>query len=98
MIKTIFILIILYYIIKYIVSHLRILKTDNKEENPINFWMFTYDFKTEKKDSIFDKDTNEMIYLKNKKNKLIVLLYLTHAAIFIYLNYFVVQILSFILR
>tara|TARA_B100000579_G_scaffold142864_1_gene115980 strand:- start:1061 stop:1357 length:297 start_codon:yes stop_codon:yes gene_type:complete len=98
MLVSIFALIILYYLAKYIVVKIKEIKTGNKNENEANFWMFTYDFKTEKKDSIFDKDSNEIINIKRKKNNLIVLLYITHAAIFIYANYFLSKILIFILK
>ena len=98
MIKTIFILIILYYIIKYIVSHLRIIKTDNKEENPINFWMFTYDFKDKKKQSIFDKDPKEVLEFRQKKNKLILFLYISIIIAFFLVNSLLAQILLLILN
>ena len=77
MIKTIFIIIVLYYLIKYIISYLKFIKTDNKKENPQNFWMFTYDFKDIKKESIFDKDSEETLKIRSKKNKLILLLYIS---------------------
>ncbi len=98
MIVSIFALIILYYIAKYISLKIKEIKTDNKKENEHNFWMFTYDFKKEKKDSIFDKDSEELINIKKKKNNLVVLLYLTYVAIFVYVNYFVSQMLVLILR
>ena len=60
--------------------------------------MFTYDFKKPKKDSIFDRDSEKIIFKKRTKNQLIVLLYLTHAALFIYVNYFLSQILMVILE
>ncbi len=98
MIVSIFALLVLFYLAKYISSRILEIKTDNKKENEINFWMFTYDFKKEKKESIFDRDTNDLIHKKRKKNNLIVLLYITHIAIFIYANYFLSQILFIILK
>ena len=98
MIVSIFALLVLFYLAKYISSRILEIKTDNKKENEINFWIFSYDFKKEKKESIFDRDTNELIYKKRKKNNLIVLLYITHIAIFIYANYFLSQILFIILK
>ena len=98
MIVSIFALLVLFYLAKYIISRILEIKTDNKKENEINFWMFTYDFKKEKKESIFDRDTNDLIHKKRKKNNLIVLLYITHIAIFIYANYFLSQILFIILK
>ena len=96
MIVSIFGIIILYYIAQFITRRVKEIKT-NKNENETNFWMFTYDFKEEKKDSIFDKESNEILNTKRKKNNLIVLLYITHIAIFCYVNYFISQVLILIL-
>ncbi len=82
MIKTIFILFVLYYLIKYLVSCLKFMKTDNKDENQENFWMFTYDFKDKKKESIFDVESNQIIEKRSKKNRLILFLYLSVIAAF----------------
>ena len=98
MIKIIFILILLYYLIKYVISHLRTLKTDNDRENEVNYWMFTYDFKEKKKDSIFDREPEDIIREKNKKNKLIVILYLLSALIFIYAMFFFTKLIYLILN
>ena len=68
MIKTIFILCLLYLIIEFIVTKLKKIKTDNKKENKENFWMLTYDFKDIKKDSIFDRDTKNVLDKREKKN------------------------------
>jgi len=98
MIKTIFIIIVLYYLIKYIISYLKFIKTDNKKENPQNFWMFTYDFKDKKKESIFDVDSHEVLEKRSKKNRLILFLYLSVILVFIFLNSLVSQILNLILN
>ena len=98
MIVSIFALILLYQIAKYITFKIKEIKTDNSNENEYNYWMFTYDFKKEKKKSIFDKESQEITNTKRKKNNLIVLLYLTYVAIFIYINYFVSKMLVFILK
>ena len=91
MIFSIFSVLILYFLLKIIVQKIRNIKTFEKDENYNTFWMFSYDFKEKKKES------QEIIDLKNKKNKLIVLLYFTTVMLFIYTNVFVVQILSLIL-
>ena len=64
MLVSIFALIILYYLAKYIVVKIKEIKTGNKNENEANFWMFTYDFKTEKKDSIFDINIKQFLHKK----------------------------------
>tara|TARA_B100000945_G_C20392153_1_gene602857 strand:+ start:664 stop:960 length:297 start_codon:yes stop_codon:yes gene_type:complete len=98
MIKTIFILLVLYLIIERIIINLKSIKTNDKRENNQNFWMHTYDFKEIKKKSIFDRDSKNLTQRKDKKNKLILLLYLTTILAFILLNNLVAQILSAILN
>ena len=98
MIKTIFILLVLYLIIERIIINLKSIKTKDKRENNQNFWMHTYDFKEIKKKSIFDRDSKNLTQRKDKKNKLILLLYLTTILAFILLNNLVAQILSAILN
>ncbi len=98
MILSIFALLFFYYLSKYIILKIKEIRIDAKNDNKEHYWMFTYDFKVEKKNSIFDRDSKELIIQKRKKNKLIVLLYLTHAAIFVYANYFLSQILILILK
>ena len=80
MITTILALIILTSLAKYIVKNIKTIKIEDKEYNNDNFWMFTYDFKMKKKESIFDKESSEIINKKRTKNKLIVLLYINTAA------------------
>ena len=98
MIKSIFVLIILYYSGKYIINHLKTLKADYNEENDTNFWMFTYDFKHKKKDSIFDKPTQIEIKQRYEKNKLILILYAIVILGFYFLNSFISQMLIYILN
>ena len=97
MITTILALIILTLLAKYIIKNIKTIKIEDKEYNNDNFWMFTYDFKMKKKESIFDKESSEIINKKRTKNKLIVLLYINTAAIFIYVNHFFAKILMLIL-
>ena len=97
MIVSIFALLVLFYLAKYISSRILEIKTDNKKENEINFWMFTYDFKVKKKESIFDRESLEILNKQRTKNNLIVLLYINSVAIFIYANQFLAQILALIL-
>ena len=56
MIKAILILICLCFLANYIILHIKAISTDKEIENDQNFWMFTYDFKEKKRDSIFDRE------------------------------------------
>ena len=98
MIKTIFILCLLYLIIEFIITKLKIIKTDNKKENDKNFWMLTYDFREIKKESIFDRESKNILNKKEKKNKLVLLLYLSIILAFFFVNSLVAQILLVILN
>ena len=98
MIKILFILICLCILANYIILHLKAIQTDKERDNDENYWMFTYDFKEKKKDSIFDREPEDIIREKNKKNKLIVILYLLSALIFIYAMFFFTKLIYFILN
>ena len=98
MIKILFILICLCILANYIILHLKAIRTDKETDNEENYWMFTYDFKEKKKDSIFDREPEDIIREKNKKNKLIVILYLLSALIFIYAMFFFTKLIYLILN
>ena len=98
MIKILFILICLCILANYIILHLKAIRTDKETDNDQNYWMFTYDFKEKKKDSIFDREPEDIIREKNKKNKLIVILYLLSALIFIYAMFFFTKLIYLILN
>ena len=87
-----------YILANYIILHLKAIRTDKETDNDENYWMFTYDFKEKKKDSIFDREPEEIIREKNKKNKLIVILYLLSALIFIYAMFFFTKLIYLILN
>ena len=82
----------------YIILHLKAIQIDKERDNDQNYWMFTYDFKEKKKDSIFDREPEDIIREKNKKNKLIVILYLLSALIFIYAMFFFTKLIYLILN
>ena len=98
MIKILVILICLCILANYIILHLKAIRTDKETDNDENYWMFTYDFKEKKKDSIFDRKPEDIIREKNKKNKLIVILYLLSALIFIYAMFFFTKLIYLILN
>ena len=77
---------------------LKPIRTHKETDNDENYWMFTYDFKEKKKDSIFDREPEDIIREKNKKNKLIVILYLLSALIFIYAMFFFTKLIYLILN
>ena len=98
MIKAILILTCLCFLANYIILHIKAISTDKEIENDQNFWMFTYDFKEKKRDSIFDRESENIIKEKNKKNKLIVILYFVTVLIFVYAMYFFTKLIFLILN
>ena len=98
MIKAILILTCLCFLANYIILHIKAISTDKEIENDQNFWMFTYDFKEKKRDSIFDRESETIIKEKNKKNKLIVILYFVTVLIFVYAMYFFTKLIFLILN
>ena len=67
MLVSIFALFILFYLAKNISIKIKEIKTENEDENQTNFWMFTYDFKKKKRDSIFEKIQLKLSIQKKKK-------------------------------
>ncbi len=98
MIKVIFILLCLIILANYIILHLKSIKTDKEIDNEENYWMFTYDFKEKKRESIFDRESENITREKNKKNKLIVILYFVSALIFFYSMFFFTKLIFLILN
>ena len=98
MIKAILILTCLCFLANYIILHIKAISTDKEIENDQNFWMFTYDFKEKKRDSIFDRESENIIKEKNKKNKLIAILYFVTVLIFVYAMYFFTKLIFLILN
>ena len=98
MIKAILILTCLCFLANYIILHIKAISTDKEIENDQNFWMFTYDFKEKKRESIFDRESENIIKEKNKKNKLIVILYFVTVLIFVYAMYFFTKLIFLILN
>ena len=49
MITNLLILIFLTFTSSFLINYIKKLKTDNEKENDINFWMFSYDFRSQNK-------------------------------------------------
>lgn len=91
---TTFLLIIVFFIIsKYLVTWINYYRTGDSNENSNNFWMFTYDFKSKKKED-FKPDSEELIKKKRYRNKLIFMWYLNLIILFLLLNNFTSHILE----
>ena len=92
MITTILLLVIFLIISKYLVDWIRYLKTGDPNESDDNYWMFSYDYKSTKKEDY--KPDNKNIKRKRYRNKLIFLWYLNIIIIFLLINNFTSHILE----
>ena len=85
MITTILLLVIFLIISKYLVDWIRYLKTGDPNESDDNYWMFSYDYKSTKKED-YKPDNKNIIKRKRYRNKLIFLWYLNIIIIFLLIN------------
>ncbi len=93
MITTILLLVIFLIISKYLVDWIRYLKTGDPNESDDNYWMFSYDYKSTKKED-YKPDNKNTIKRKRYRNKLIFLWYLNIIIIFLLINNFTSHILE----
>jgi hypothetical protein len=93
MITTILLLVIFLIISKYLVDWIRYLKTGDPNESDDNYWMFSYDYKSTKKED-YKPDNKNIIKRKRYRNKLIFLWYLNIIIIFLLINNFTSHILE----
>ena len=93
MITTILLLVISLIISKYLVDWIRYLKTGDPNESDDNYWMFSYDYKSTKKED-YKPDNKNIIKRKRYRNKLIFLWYLNIIIIFLLINNFTSHILE----
>ena len=85
MITTILLTIIFLIIWKYLSDLIKEIRTGDPNENTNNYWKFSYDFKSLKKQD-FNPDTPEFLKKKRNRNRLVFLLYLNVLIIFLLLN------------
>ena len=78
---------------KYLVDWIRYLKTGDPNESDDNYWMFSYDYKSTKKED-YKPDNKNIIKRKRYRNKLIFLWYLNIIIIFLLINNFTSHILE----
>ena len=72
MITNLLILIFLTFTSSFLINYIKKLKTDNEKENDINFWMFSYDFRSQKKED-YKPDSKLKLLKRRYKNKIILL-------------------------
>ena len=75
MFTTSLILVILFFLWKYLKEYIIYFKTGDPKENTSTYWMFSYDFKSDKKED-FKPDSLKIIKKRRFVNSLVLLLFL----------------------
>tara|TARA_Y100001958_G_C21149543_1_gene486056 strand:- start:644 stop:937 length:294 start_codon:yes stop_codon:yes gene_type:complete len=90
-------LIVLTIICNYLINYLKNIRTGDPNENNENYWMLSYDFKSNKKKDFVPEEIG-LRKRKRSKNNLIFLLYINVFLIFIIFNSFMTHLLKIIVN
>ena len=77
----------------YLVEYIKYFNTGDPNETDINYWKFSYDFRSNKKKD-FSPDKPNILRKRRFRNRLVFLLYIDVIAIFFLLNILTAQILE----
>ena len=95
---TAFLLLIIFSIVNsYLSNYIRNIRTGDPNENSENYWMMSYDFKTNKKNDFVPEDAR-LRKRKRFRNNLIFVLYMNVFLIFIIFNSFLAHFLEIIIN
>ena len=97
MIGTISLIIIFLIFWWYLVEYIKYFNTGDPNETDNNYWKFSYDFKTNKKEE-FSPDKPNVLKKRRFRNRLVFLLYLDVLVIFFLFNILAAQILEKIMN
>ena len=92
MLSVTLLLIFLSIICKFIISHIKMIRTGDPNESELTYWMFSYDFKSQNK-QWFPED-KFFLKKKRKRNTLIFILYINVFLIFLTFNSFIAHLLD----
>ena len=93
MIGTIFLIIIFLICWWFLAEYIKYFKSEDPNETDVNYWKFTYDFKSSKKED-FRPDKPNVLRQRRFRNKLVFLLYIDVLIIFFLINILAAQILE----
>ena len=93
MIGTISLIIIFLVFWWYLVEYIKYFNTGDPNETDKNYWKFSYDFKSNKKED-FSPDKPNVLRKRRFRNKLVFLLYIDVLTIFFLVNILAAQILE----
>ena len=91
-----FLLIFLSIICKFLVSYIKAIRTGDPNESELTYWMFSYDFKSDKKEWI--PEDKHLLKRKRNRNALIFILYINVFIIFLTFNSFIAHLLDVIIN
>ncbi len=93
MFGTLSLIIILLVFWWYLVEYIKYFNTGDPNETDTNYWKFSYDFKSNKKED-FSPDKPKVLRRRRFRNRLVFLLYIDVIAIFFLANILAAQILE----
>jgi len=94
MLSVTLLLIFLSIICKFIISHIKTIRTGDPNESELTYWMFSYDFKSQNKQWV--PENKFFLKKKRKRNTLIFILYINVFLIFLTFNSFIAHLLDVI--
>ena len=96
MLAVTFLLIALSILCKFIVFYIKEIRTGDPNENELNYWMFSYDFKSKNKE--WSPEDKHLLKKKRNRNALIFILYINVFLIFLTFNSFIAHLLNIIIN
>ena len=89
-------LILLSIVCKFLVLHIKTIRTGDPNESELTYWMFSYDFKSQNKQWL--PEEKYLLKRKRKRNALIFILYINVFLIFLTFNSFIAHLLDIIVN
>ena len=89
-------LILLSIVCKFLVLHIKTIRTGDPNESELTYWMFSYDFKS-KNEEWLPEDKN-LLKRKRNRNAMIFILYINIFLIFLTFNSFIAHLLDVIIN
>ena len=82
---------------KFLSSYIKTIRTGDPNETDLTYWMFSYDFKSQKKKDWVPED-RKLLKRKRARNFLVFILYIIAFSIFLLLNSFTAHLLDVIVN
>ena len=96
MLSVLFLLILFSIICKFLIYHIKSIRTGDPNESDLTYWMFSYDFKSKNKEWL--PEDKDLLKKKRHRNALIFILYINVFLIFLIFTSFVAHLLDEIIN